>query len=125
VPYGMADYRAATAASRRSLGLRHWQAAFDAGARLTSSQAMALAHATVDDLATRASASAVGLTARERQVLSLIADGSHDAEVAERLQLSRRTVQAHLRSVYTKLDVTTRTAAVHRARELDLIRPVP
>ena len=124
VPYGMADYRAATAASRRSLGPRRWQAAFDAGARLTSRQAMALADATVDDLAARASASAVGLTARERQVLSLIADGSHDAEVAERLQLSRRTVQAHLRSVYTKLDVTTRTAAVHRATELDLIRPV-
>lgn len=124
VPYGMADYRAATAASRRSLGPRGWQAAFDAGTRLTSSQAMALADATVDDLAARASASAVGLTARERQVLSLIADGSHDAEVAERLQLSRRTVQAHLRSVYTKLDVTTRTAAVHRARELDLIGPV-
>ena len=123
VPYGMADYRAATAASRRSLGPRRWQAAFAAGARLTSRQAMALANATVDELAARASATAVGLTARERQVLSLIADGSHDAEVAERLQLSRRTVQAHLRSVYTKLNVTTRTAAVHRATELDLIRP--
>ncbi|HEU5483552.1 MAG TPA: helix-turn-helix transcriptional regulator, partial [Microlunatus sp.] len=124
VPYGMADYQAATAASRRSLGLRRWQAAFDAGTRLTSGQAMALANATVDDLAARVSATAVGLTARERQVLSLIADGSHDAEVAERLQLSRRTVQAHLRSVYAKLNVTTRTAAVHRAQELDLIRPV-
>ena len=79
VPYGMADYRAATAASRRSLGPRRWQSAFDAGARLTSRQAMALADAAVDDLAARASASALGLTARERQVLSLIADGSHDA----------------------------------------------
>ena len=124
VPYGMADYRAATAASRRSLGPRRWQSAFDSGARLTSHQAMALADAAVNDLAARASAGALGLTARERQVLSLIADGSHDHEVAERLQLSRRTVQAHLRSVYTKLDVTTRTAAVHRAMELDLIEPM-
>ena len=56
-------------------------------------------------------------------MLSLIADGSHDHEVAERLQLSQRTVQAHLRSVYTKLDVTTRTAAVHGAMELDVIDP--
>jgi DNA-binding NarL/FixJ family response regulator len=84
---------------------------------------MSLAQAVVDELRGRASASTIRLTVRERQVLSLIADGSHDHEVAERLQLSPRTVQAHLRSVYTKLDVTTRTAAVHRAMELDVIDP--
>ena len=82
---------------------------------------MELAVAAVDELGARASATALGLTARERQVLNLIADGSHDQEVAERLQLSRRTVQAHLRSVYAKLDVTTRTAAVHRATDLGLL----
>lgn len=123
VPYGMADYRAATAASRRDLGPRRWQAAFDAGARLTCGQAMRLARATVEGLRDRAAASTLGLTPRERQVLRLIADGSHDHEVAERLLLSRRTVQAHLRSVYAKLDVTTRTAAAHRATELGLLEP--
>ena len=58
-------------------------------------------------------------------MLSLIADGSHDQEVAERLQLSPRTVQAHLRSIYAKLDVTTRTAAARRAAELGLLGPTP
>ena len=45
-------------------------------------------------------------------MLILIADGSHNQEVAERLQVSLRTVHADLRSVYAKLGVTTRTAAV-------------
>ena len=121
----MADYRAAVAASRRSLGPQRWQAAFDAGARLTSRQAMELAGAAVGELGAWASSSALGLTSRERQVLSLIADGSHDQEVAERLQLSPRTVHAHLRSVYAKLDVTTRTAAARRAAELGLLGPTP
>ena len=125
VPYGMADYRAAVAASRRGLGPQRWQAAFDAGARLTSRQAMELADAAVDELAARASASVLGLTTRERQVLRLVADGLHDHEVAERLRLSQRTVHAHLRSVYAKLDVTTRTAAARRADELGLVETPP
>ena len=125
VPYGMADYRAATASSRRGLGPLRWQTAFDTGARLTSHQAMELAAAAVDELGDRTSASTLGLTARERQVLNLIADGSHDHEVAERLQLSPRTVHAHLRSVYAKLDVATRTAAVYRATDLGLLDPTP
>jgi LuxR family maltose regulon positive regulatory protein len=119
----VADYRAATAASRRGVGPQRWQTAFDAGAKLTSRQAIGLAAAAVTGLAARASASALGLTTRERQVLSLVAAGTHDQEVAEQLQLSRRTVHAHLRSVYAKLDVTTRTAAVHRAMELDVVDP--
>jgi predicted ATPase/DNA-binding CsgD family transcriptional regulator len=121
----VADYRAATAASRRGLGPQRWQTAFDAGAKLTSRQAIGLAAAAVTGLAARASASALGLTTRERQVLSLVAAGTHDQEVAEQLQLSRRTVHAHLRSVYAKLDVTTRTAAARRAAELGLLGPTP
>jgi DNA-binding CsgD family transcriptional regulator len=58
-----------------------------------------------------------GLSARELEVLQLVADGLSDAEIAERLFLSRRTVNSHLTSVYTKLEVSSRTAAVHVARE--------
>jgi DNA-binding CsgD family transcriptional regulator len=55
------------------------------------------------------------LTPRELEVLELVAEGLHNSEVAERLWISTRTVERHLRNVYEKLDVSTRTAAVARA----------
>ena len=58
-----------------------------------------------------------GLTAREVEVLRLVAQGLTDAEVAERLFLARRTVNTHLTSVYTKLNVNSRTAATRFAVE--------
>jgi predicted ATPase/DNA-binding CsgD family transcriptional regulator len=62
-----------------------------------------------------------GLTAREIEVLALVAEGLTDAEVAERLVVSIRTVHAHLRSIYRKLDVRTRSAATRYALEHDLV----
>ncbi|HEU5423993.1 MAG TPA: response regulator transcription factor, partial [Nitrolancea sp.] len=56
-----------------------------------------------------------GLTAREIEVLGLVAQGLTDAEVAERLFLSPRTVSQHLRSVYNKLGVSSRAAATRFA----------
>ncbi len=56
-----------------------------------------------------------GLTAREVEVLRLVAEGLTDAQVAARLCLSRRTVSQHLRSIYNKLAVPTRTAAARVA----------
>jgi DNA-binding CsgD family transcriptional regulator len=58
-----------------------------------------------------------GLTAREVDVLRLVARGMSDAEVAERLFISPRTVGSHLTSIYTKLDVGSRTAAAAAARD--------
>ena len=58
-----------------------------------------------------------GLTARESEVLALVAQGRSDAEVAERLVVSLRTVHAHLRSIYRKLDVHSRSAATRYALE--------
>ena len=58
-----------------------------------------------------------GLSARELEVLALVATGRTDAEVAEELFVSLRTVHAHLRSVYRKLDVHTRSAATRYALE--------
>jgi DNA-binding CsgD family transcriptional regulator len=62
-----------------------------------------------------------GLTAREVEVLRLVAEGLTDAEVADRLYLSPRTVSAHLRSVYNKIGVGSRAAAARFAVENGLI----
>jgi DNA-binding CsgD family transcriptional regulator len=54
-------------------------------------------------------------------VLRLAAEGLADADIARRLHLSPRTVGNHLSSVYRKLDVPSRTAAIRQARELCLL----
>lgn len=62
-----------------------------------------------------------GLTTREVEILALVAQGLTDAEVAERLVLSPRTVNAHLTSVYNKLGVNSRAAATRFAVEQKLV----
>ncbi len=58
-----------------------------------------------------------GLTAREIVVLRLVAQGLTDAQVAEKLVLSPRTVSTHLTSIYGKLQVNSRSAATRFAVE--------
>jgi DNA-binding CsgD family transcriptional regulator len=58
-----------------------------------------------------------GLSAREVDVLRLVAQGLTDAEVAQRLFISPRTVTTHLSSIYNKLGVSSRTAATRFAFE--------
>jgi predicted ATPase/DNA-binding CsgD family transcriptional regulator len=57
------------------------------------------------------------LTKREIEILRLVAQGLSDAQVAERLVLSPRTVNAHLTSIYNKLGVNSRSAATRYAIE--------
>ena len=61
------------------------------------------------------------LTKREREVLVGIARGERSKEVALRLGITERTVRAYLTSIYTKLDVDSRSAAVARAVEHGLL----
>jgi DNA-binding NarL/FixJ family response regulator len=68
-------------------------------------------------LAPSAAADPDALTPREIEVLSLLAAGLTDAQIADRLSLSARTVQTHVRSIYGKLDLTTRSAATRYAIE--------
>jgi DNA-binding CsgD family transcriptional regulator len=62
-----------------------------------------------------------GLSPRELEVLKLVAEGLTNAQVAERLYLSPRTVNAHLNSIYHKLGVTSRSAAVRFTVEHGLV----
>lgn len=59
----------------------------------------------------------VALSARERQVLALIADGLSNAEVAERLHISEKTVRNHASNVFDKLGVWSRAQAIVFARD--------
>ncbi|WP_420749734.1 LuxR C-terminal-related transcriptional regulator [Rhodococcus sp. O3] len=62
-----------------------------------------------------------GLTEREVEVLRLVATGCSNPEIAERLVLSEKTVARHLSNIFTKLDVTSRTAAAAYAHEHGLL----
>lgn len=62
-------------------------------------------------------ASSDALSAREREVLRFVATGMTDAQVAAALVVSPRTVHAHLRSIYAKLGVSTRSAVTRIALE--------
>jgi DNA-binding NarL/FixJ family response regulator len=64
-----------------------------------------------------------GLSDREVEVLALIAKGCSNADVAERLVISRRTAEHHAQHIYTKIGVSTRAAAALFAVEHDLVRP--
>ncbi|HEV2122321.1 MAG TPA: response regulator transcription factor [Chloroflexota bacterium] len=60
------------------------------------------------------------LTEREREVLHLIAQGRSNTEIAQRFFLSRKTVANHISSIFAKLQVADRAAAIIRAREAGL-----
>jgi DNA-binding NarL/FixJ family response regulator len=60
------------------------------------------------------------LTAREREILSLIARGHNNAAIAARLFVSPKTVGNHISHIFTKLQVADRAQAIIRAREAGL-----
>jgi len=61
------------------------------------------------------------ITAREEEVLQLIADGCSTPEVAEALFISQKTVKNHLASIYQKLDARDRTQAVLQAVRMGIV----
>ncbi len=108
------------AEARSTLGEDRFGTLWDEGRRLSLSATVEL----VGAARTRVDPNAPdGLTARELEVLALVADGLTDAEVAETLVVSLRTVHAHLRSIYRKLDLHTRSAATRYAIEHGVTAP--
>lgn len=93
-----------------------------AGVRAAAAGESALAPAVASRLMARMRAPRVSLSAREIEVLALVAEGASNGEIAGRLHITDATVKSHLVHVYSKLGVTSRTAAVSAARALGILR---
>lgn len=63
----------------------------------------------------------LGISARELEVLELMAKGCSNQEIADRLFISLPTVKSHSSSLFAKLEVRRRTQAVHKAKELGVL----
>ncbi|MBV9691348.1 MAG: response regulator transcription factor [Ktedonobacteraceae bacterium] len=126
-----ADYERTLAAVRAELGEQIFAEAMADGRTMSPEQAIAeqahlLVPTRIDKAGTNqhespAPAYPNDLTEREVEVLRLVARGLTDAQVAESLVISPRTVNAHLRSIYGKLNITSRHAATLFALEQHLI----
>jgi DNA-binding CsgD family transcriptional regulator len=64
----------------------------------------------------------LGLTARESEVLALVADGCSNGQIAERLFITRKTASVHVSNILSKLGVATRVEAAAMAHRRGLIR---
>ncbi|UXN04455.1 MULTISPECIES: LuxR C-terminal-related transcriptional regulator [unclassified Bartonella] len=61
------------------------------------------------------------LSPREHEILILVAQGLGNQEIADQLSLSRYTIESHIKHIYRKLSVSSRTKAIHTARRWGLI----
>ena len=121
--------------TRSQLGEAAWGGVLAQGRAMTLEDAIEYALSEEEPLATAAPSSTLqpspsssplpehpgGLTSREVEVLGLVATGMTNAQVAQRLFISPRTVQRHLNSVFHKLGVSSRTAATRFALEHGLV----
>jgi non-specific serine/threonine protein kinase len=124
LPYEHAQCKRNVNTLRAALGEQAFQAGWEEGEKFTSEQVVQEAWAVCTPQAAtmeKPSSDGISLTEREIEVLRLVAQGLSNQEIANRLVISRRTVHAHLRSIYDKLDVTTRTAAAHEGLRLKLL----
>ena len=124
-------YERADTAARAALGEERFTAIHDAGGRLTLPDLLAEAEAIVtlaEETSREPRRRAAGIsavTAREREVLNLVADGKTDREIAEILFISRRTVNYHVANILSHLNVHSRHDAVARAHDLGLLPAAP
>lgn len=93
-----------------------------AAVRAAAAGESALAPVIASRLLSRMRAPKISLSGREIQVLELVAAGRSNTDVAEELFVSETTVKSHLAHIFSKLNVTSRTAAVSAARRQGILR---
>ena len=120
------EYEHAIAAARTQVEEKSFTVAWAEGRAMTLEQALAglqetsLSEPVPEALHAPRPPAPTDLTAREMEVLRLLARGLSNAPIAEELVVSQLTVKAHLRSIYSKLGVTSRSAATRYALEYRL-----
>ncbi len=97
----------------RAMGADGWRRRAEARLRATGHR--------IPTRSRRPASPGAGLSAREHEVLEQLALGLRNRDIGDRLFISERTVARHLVQINAKLGVSTRTAAVHAARELGLL----
>jgi non-specific serine/threonine protein kinase len=124
LPGDLATTALSLAALRTALGAEAFAATWAEGSTLSQDAVFAAAGGVTPPPDMLPPARRVGispLTAREREVLRLVADGRTDRDIADVLFIGRRTVSWHVSAILTKLDVTTRWEAVSQARDAGFI----
>ncbi len=122
-----ARYDRAVAIVRAQLGEKAFAAAWAEGRTMTPEQALVAQGQATMLLPSNAVSTEplptypAGLSAREVEVLRLIAEGLTNTQIAERLVISPLTVNAHVRSIYNKLEVSSRSAATRFAIQHHLV----
>lgn len=125
-------YERSVAAARASLGEKAFAAAWAEGRTMTPEQALAAPGAVKTPTTAPAGLSPIlqtrkalthsdGLTPRELEVLRLLAQGFTSTQIANQLIIGLVTVNSHVRSIYSKLGVTSRSAATRFAIEHHLV----
>ena len=133
-PDDRADHERTVDNLRSRLGEKAFTAAWAEGQKMVLEQIMAAAdeletpeRVTLESSSPRIDQPPPGqgdakeLTPRELQVLRLVAQGLTDAQIAEQLVISYRTVNAHLTSIYRKINVSSRSAATRYAIDRKLV----
>ena len=122
------DYEQAVAAARLRLGEQRFMASWAEGRTMTPDQVLTTKERTAEPagqhlahLAKSPAAFPAGLTAREVEVLRLVAQRLTDGQIAEQLVISPRTVNTHMTSIFNKIQVSTRAAAARYAMENHLV----
>jgi DNA-binding NarL/FixJ family response regulator len=93
-----------------------------AAVRAAASGESALAPVIASRLLSRMRAPEISLSRREIEVLALVAAGHPNADIAALLFISETTIKSHMVRIFSKLDVSSRTAAVSAARQLGIVR---
>jgi DNA-binding NarL/FixJ family response regulator len=122
-PYEVARVRALIGLACRELGDEDTAAMeFEAARRALDRLGAQPELARVERLyPTAASMAEGGLTAREVEVLRLVAEGKTNRAIAEELVISEKTVARHMSNIFTKLGISSRSAATAYAYQHDLV----